>query len=81
MYMAKTILYCSSFSSLFYNAGTTTVTSGPGLCHEAAPGLAENQSADCLRVWLLPLGFLCAGPDRTENTHVTLPSTLGQIYH
>lgn len=55
----------------FYNAGTTTVTSGPGLCHETALGLAENKSADCLRVWLLPLGSLCAGPDGTENTRDT----------
>lgn len=58
----RTFLFCSapvffplsasiSCNSTFSNAGTTTVTSGPVLCHETALGLASNQSAHCLRVW------------------------------
>lgn len=38
------------FCFVFSKPGTTTVTSGPALCHETAQGLASKQRARCLHV-------------------------------
>lgn len=94
MYVANTILYCCSFFIPFPPFNSIHFLHWSFFLMQAQPQshLAQHSamrqhwawlriSRQIACVWLLPLGSLRAGPDRTENTHVTLPSTLEQIYH
>lgn len=48
--LSKRSISCDTVFFFFSKPGTTTVTSGPALCHETAQGLASKQRASCLHV-------------------------------